>query len=352
MVLAVFMGGLGLGSHLAVAAPRAAPLAGLRARGGRHRRHRAAHAAPAARRCPRAYAAVAVRAGLGAAAEATRPRRARHADPAAHDRAPGGDGAARGRVPQRAGGDLRKSLGRTYLANTLGAAAGVFLGTFVLVPHFGVSASLALCAALNLLAGGVAWRWSRELSAAEASAAARRSRPAETPWMFGALAAVSGAFTFGIEVLWTRSFTLVIGSTVYAFSVMLLAVLVGLAAGTALYARLRSRVARPDVALGGRVRRHRTGRDRGRCLADRPPARRVPGPDDRPADHVRRPPGRPRLRCAWSRCLPVTGVLGFSFPLLRAPGRARRVRAGSLGAPLRLEHARARSWAPSPPTSS
>ena len=36
--------------------------------------------------------------------------------------------------------------------------------------------------------------------------------------LFPALASASGAFTFGIEVLWTRSFALVIGSSVYAFA--------------------------------------------------------------------------------------------------------------------------------------
>jgi len=52
-------------------------------------------------------------------------------------------------------------------------------------------------------------------------------------------------------VLWTRSYALVIGSSVYAFNLMLLAVLLGIGGGAALYARVRPRVSRPAVAVGG-----------------------------------------------------------------------------------------------------
>jgi spermidine synthase len=64
------------------------------------------------------------------------------------------------------------------------------------------------------------------------------------------LATASGAATFGIEVLWSRSYALVIGSTVYAFNLMLLAVLLGIAGGAAVYGRVRSRISRPVVAVG------------------------------------------------------------------------------------------------------
>jgi spermidine synthase len=65
-----------------------------------------------------------------------------------------------------------------------------------------------------------------------------------------ALAFASGAATFGVEVLWTRSYAFVIGSSVYAFNLMLLAVLLGIALGSAVYARLRGRVVRPARTVG------------------------------------------------------------------------------------------------------
>ena len=67
------------------------------------------------------------------------------------------------------------------------------------------------------------------------------------------LALASGAATFGVEVLWVRSYVLVIGSSVYAFNVMLLAVLLGIAGGAAVYGRVRPRLTSPVGAVGGLV---------------------------------------------------------------------------------------------------
>jgi hypothetical protein len=48
--------------------------------------------------------------------------------------------------------------------------------------------------------------------------------------------AISGAASMIYEVAWTRALSLVIGSSTYAFTAMLLAFLVGIAGGAALYA--------------------------------------------------------------------------------------------------------------------
>ena len=62
--------------------------------------------------------------------------------------------------------------------------------------------------------------------------------------------AVSGAAAMVFEVAWTRALSLVIGSSTYAFSALLVTVLVGIAAGSAVYAwRWGSRPAGP-AALG------------------------------------------------------------------------------------------------------
>src|SRR5262249_25806360 len=60
---------------------------------------------------------------------------------------------------------------------------------------------------------------------------------------------LSGALTLLFEVAWTRAFALVLGSSVYAFTVMLMTVLVGLAAGSALVSRWVDRVRVPARAL-------------------------------------------------------------------------------------------------------
>src|SRR5262245_26293013 len=45
-----------------------------------------------------------------------------------------------------------------YAANTFGAVAGTLATTFVLVPAFGLSATLVLCAAVNLVCAVAMWR--------------------------------------------------------------------------------------------------------------------------------------------------------------------------------------------------
>jgi spermidine synthase len=156
----------------------------------------------------------------------------------------------------RAGADVHAGFGRLYLLNTLGGALGVALAPFVLVPALGVRGTLVTAAATSLFVGGVTRRWSIEIGPLAPAARAPEDRgtgpaaPSPVAALGPALAFVSGAATFGVEVLWTRSYALVIGSSVYAFNVMLLAVLLGIALGSALYGRARGRVLRPARAVG------------------------------------------------------------------------------------------------------
>src|SRR5262249_3143078 len=68
-----------------------------------------------------------------------------------------------------------------------------------------------------------------------------------TLWALG----LSGAVSMVYEVAWTRALAQVIGSSTYAFTAMLVAFLLGIAGGAALYARFRGdRSASPtDFAL-------------------------------------------------------------------------------------------------------
>jgi spermidine synthase len=162
------------------------------------------------------------------------------------------------------GQPARASFGRLYLVNTLGGAAGVGLAPFVLVPLLGVQGTLLTAAAGSLGVGSLALLWRRQTgllapvrdaagppdAAGEVTVPVGESRVRRLLVLGAVLAAASGAATFGIEVLWARSYALVIGSTVYAFNLMLLAVLLGIAGGAALYGRLRPRLTRPVKAVG------------------------------------------------------------------------------------------------------
>ena len=252
MVLAVFMGGLALGSALAARRPARDPLLAYA------RVEIAVGAAalltlPLLRALPWAYGVLVARSGLSGFAEA-----AGIAVLAALVLLPatvllGATVPLAVEFLTRAGTDVHAGFGRLYLVNTLGGAVGVALAPFLLVPALGVRGTLVAAAAGSLFVGGVALRWSREVGALPRAPGRESGRgaPSEGPASLGpALAFASGAATFGVEVLWTRSYALVIGSSVYAFNLMLLAVLLGIALGSAVYTRVRGRVARPRRAVG------------------------------------------------------------------------------------------------------
>jgi spermidine synthase len=140
--------------------------------------------------------------------------------------------------------ELGRRVGLLYAANTAGAVAGTAVAAFLLLPSLGLRYTIWSAAALNALVFLLAWglaRVSEPLRAeprAPAAAGVARSR-----WML-ALICVSGAVSFGYEVLWVRLLSHVIGGSVYAFATMLASFLLGIAAGSALAGRWATGVER------------------------------------------------------------------------------------------------------------
>ncbi len=141
------------------------------------------------------------------------------------------------------------SVGTLYGLNTFGAVAGTAFTGFLLIPALGVQRTVYLAAALNLLLGMVALLLSRRARAeapppAPAAAAPRAAGRLPVRLKLVLLVfALSGFVAMVYEVAWTRVLALVIGSSVYAFTVMLTTFLVGLAAGASIMSRLADRLA-------------------------------------------------------------------------------------------------------------
>lgn len=182
---------------------------------------------------------------------------------------------------RRGAGKLSKvgrRAGLLYGFNTAGAVVGTWATGFVLLPLLGVRGTELIAASANLVIGVAALVWGRAdaeagsaaqpieddgADAAEADAlldlvpdpdlqGGRRARARR--WVLGALA-VSGACTMIFEVAWSRFLALILGSSVYAFTLMLVAFLLGTAGGALVGSSLVSRPgARPlrwlPVALG------------------------------------------------------------------------------------------------------
>jgi len=153
------------------------------------------------------------------------------------------------RLVERVEGPGRRSAA-LYGANTTGAVAGVVLAGMFLIPKVGLRATLLSSACVSLVAALLALAFQREpLPPARETQAERPVRV----WL--AVAFLTGAGAMAVEVLWTRILVLYLGSSVYSFSLMLAIYLTGLAAGSFLGAVVRVReprrlLAAIQVALG------------------------------------------------------------------------------------------------------
>jgi spermidine synthase len=123
---------------------------------------------------------------------------------------------------------------RLYACNLAGAILGTLAAGFVLLPSFGVRKTILIAAAINLLVGLIAIaiqrRTERRIEPIEEAAVNVAAGSEGTRfWLFAALA--SGFVTISTQVSWTRILTMVIGSSTYAFSIVVALFLIGLAGG-------------------------------------------------------------------------------------------------------------------------
>jgi spermidine synthase len=147
--------------------------------------------------------------------------------------------------------ELGPRVGLLYGLNTLGAVAGALIGGFLLLPNIELLMVLLVGAVLNVAVFVIVVALLRQrldpLRSVPAAKMAEKDqgKPATDkfdPIMI--LMFVSGVVSFGLEVLWTRLLTHIFGGTIYAFSIMLSAFLVGIALGSLIAGRFASDRAR------------------------------------------------------------------------------------------------------------
>jgi spermidine synthase len=158
------------------------------------------------------------------------------------------------------------NVGALYTINTVGAIFGCFLGGFVFLPYFGVSNTVYIAAFLNLiLASAVIFLANSNQTIQietpnadkkenenleELIAAESEDIPLELIKLSMFAFAVSGFVALVFEVVWTRTLTLVFGSSTYAFSTMLTTFLMGLAVGSAVMTKYQEKIERPVFWIG------------------------------------------------------------------------------------------------------
>lgn len=139
-----------------------------------------------------------------------------------------------------------KRLAWLYGINTLGAVAGVFASSFLLIPAIGLTYTNLLAATTDLIAGTAAWfacRLITKTSHSPLKAAPPGSSKLSTQAKLAITAAtLCGFVALALEVIWFRALILVFGSTTYSFSVMLGIFLLGIALGSIMMAPILDRV--------------------------------------------------------------------------------------------------------------
>jgi spermidine synthase len=142
--------------------------------------------------------------------------------------------------------EVQRKVGLLYALNTFGAAFGTLAAALFFVPKLGNTRSTLLVAAVNLIIGVsailMASRQSRESAVQEQpSWSFSESRgDATTDRLVLAALATSGFVSMIYEVAWTRALTAMIGSSTYAFSIMLVTFLVGIALGSSIAVKWRN----------------------------------------------------------------------------------------------------------------
>lgn len=129
-------------------------------------------------------------------------------------------------------------VGWLYAANTIGGMAGPLLAVFVLFPLAGLSRTLLVAALVNLLvACGIGLVWWRAAAAVERRQVAPRPNltaqgpvtPRRLCWLLG----LSGATAMIYQMAWSRTLSMVYGSSIYGVSITLSTFLAGIALGSA-----------------------------------------------------------------------------------------------------------------------
>jgi spermidine synthase len=142
-----------------------------------------------------------------------------------------------------------RTIGGVYAANTLGAAAGVFLSTFLIIPLVGFRATVILFALVNFFCAWAILRWPAEGETERAQV----HEPIEDNlprWRLDITLALTGLLGIGYEIMGVRVMAQVLENTVYSYASALIVYLLFTALGAACYHRwARHAPFRPTLTL-------------------------------------------------------------------------------------------------------
>lgn len=153
-------------------------------------------------------------------------------------------------------GSKGHSLGSLYFANSIGAAVGVLCSAFILLPVIGLQGAITTAGILNLFIALIAYMFSRQKVTPTNQSEPKILNLTESKRPRKILAVVlvatffSSAASFSYEIIFIRSLSLAVGSTLQAFEIMLASFIAGIAFG-ALWIRKRADGSVDPLKLAG-----------------------------------------------------------------------------------------------------
>jgi spermidine synthase len=143
-------------------------------------------------------------------------------------------------------------MGFFYGGNIAGAVAGCLFAGFFLLRIYNMPVATYAALAINIFVAAIAFGVARQSSHTPVSDEAAQNSdamPSYRSWVYLAIA-LSGLSALGAEVVWTRLLSLLMGGTVYSFSIILAVFLIGMGIGSGAGSMMARIVSRPRVVLG------------------------------------------------------------------------------------------------------
>jgi spermidine synthase len=147
-------------------------------------------------------------------------------------------------------------IGAYYTTNILGGVFGALFAGFYLLRVHDMQIATYVAMALNFVVALVAYllakadtTWVAGSQVEDETRATSKVEPEVSPKLVLFTIAMSGACALGAQVIWSRNLALLMGGTVYTFSLILGAVLLGLAIGSGVGATMVRTTRSPRAAL-------------------------------------------------------------------------------------------------------
>jgi spermidine synthase len=143
-------------------------------------------------------------------------------------------------------------LGFFYGGNIAGAVFGCLLAGFYLLRVYDITTATYVAASINLAVAllGLGVSIPAKYRPLDSVRTQKLNLKASGKWPVYVTICLSGLCALGAEVIWTRLLSLMLGATVYTFSIILAVFLVGLGIGSSVGSIISRHTVRPRFALG------------------------------------------------------------------------------------------------------